>query len=665
MAKKTIVQTERGTKRSAVWLACVVGTVMAAAVLALWYVIDQRAHEHAGSSTDHSIHMNELLIQQDAENRLLALDRLAHRMMRTSEPSQADWESDAVRYLDDMPGFIAIQWIDAGGHARWQVHKSLEAAPTPALAELAAIQDALERSRHSGDRQLSDVFVDPQGNLCIAVVVPVIHHDAFDGVIAGFLNPDEWLMSVIGRLQGSDHHVEVLLEGHPVFRHDAPNDVPDDNLTLTHPFSAGGLNWQMRVTPTTSFLSTGHADSSSLVLIVGLMLSALTAVAVYFGLAARDRSHQYHDIALQMTTLFRNLPGMAYRRRQGDKAPMAFVSEGCRALSGYPQKAFADGERDWLDLVHRDDRGRVMSNIKKAFTDGEPFEVSYRITDAHGKTRWMWERGRVIPSEVNHDVHLEGFVTDISEQRSAESEAREHREHLAHVDRLNMLGEMATGIAHEINQPLSAITILVQAGDHLIRTERYGRLSEILQKLVRHAHRASAVIDRMQQMAKRHESIKETRDCKELIKGVTRLAEAEARMRDIEIETHTETGLPAVSVDEVQIQQVALNLLRNGMDAMESIDCGNGNTISLYARLCDDGTVEVSVVDQGRGVPDSVSETLFAPFSTTKKSGMGMGLSISRAIIMAHGGNLSFRNNSDVGATFFFTLPPAEQEGKP
>ena len=136
-------------------------------------------------------------------------------------------------------------------------------------------------------------------------------------------------------------------------------------------------------------------------------------------------------------------------------------------------------------------------------------------------------------------------------------------------------------------------------------------------------------------------------------------------MRDIEIETHTETGLPAVSVDEVQIQQVALNLLRNGMDAMESIDCGNGNTISLYARLCDDGTVEVSVVDQGRGVPDSVSETLFAPFSTTKKSGMGMGLSISRAIIMAHGGNLSFRNNSDVGATFFFTLPPAEQEGKP
>jgi len=663
MAKKTIVQTERGTKRSAVWLACVVGTVMAAAVLALWYVIDQRAHEHAGSSTNHSIHMNELLIQQDAENRLLALDRLAHRSMRTGEPSQTDWESDASRYLDDMPGFIAIKWIDSQGHSRWQVKKGSNGALTTQLAERGAVREALERSRVNGDRQLSDVFVDPQGNLRVAVVVPVILNGTFEGVIAGFLDPDQWLMSVIGRLQGRDHHVEVLLEDHPVFRHDAPNDVPDPHLTLTHPFSAGGLDWQMRVTPTTSFLSTGHADSSSLVLIVGLMLSALTALAVFFGLAARDRSHQYHDIALQMTTLFRNLPGMAYRRRQRDDAPMAFVSEGCRALSGYSQEAFADGERDWLDLVHADDRGRVVSSIKKAFTDGDPFEVSYRITDVDGRTRWMWERGRLIPSEVDHDVHLEGFVTDITEQRSAESEAREHREHLAHVDRLNLLGEMATGIAHEINQPLTAISLFVQAGGRMANDRNYERLPEIFDKLIQHAHRASAVIERMQNMAKRRESARTLISCKDLVRDVVRLAEAEARIRDMGIEVDTELGLPDISVDSVQVQQVALNLLKNGMESMQSVDCANGNVIGLHTRQLDDGTIEFAVVDSGTGVAETEADKIFAPFSTTKKSGMGMGLSISRAIVTAHGGRLDYRNNEEGGATFFFTLPPADTKG--
>jgi two-component system sensor kinase FixL len=228
-----------------------------------------------------------------------------------------------------------------------------------------------------------------------------------------------------------------------------------------------------------------------------------------------------------------------------------------------------------------------------------------------------------------------------------------------------MMGEMATGIAHEINQPLSAISILVQAGDHLIRTERYARLSEILEKLVRHAHRASAVIDRMQQMAKRHESVKETIDCDELIGDVTRLAEAEARVRDIEIEIDTQAGLPAVSVDAVQIQQVVLNLLRNGMDAMQTVACQNGNTIGIRMRLHDDGGVEVAVIDKGNGVPEDVEEMLFSPFATTKKSGMGMGLSISRAIVTAHGGSLNFRNNSDGGAMFYFTLPPAEQEDTP
>lgn len=786
----TVVKVAERSKRSSIVPAILAGTFLAAGVLALWYIIDKRAHEHAASSTQHAIHMNELLIQQDSDNRRLALDRLASRSATAGVRTRLAWQADANHYLQDMPGFVAIEWIDAELETRFRVTARGDPTPGEGAAAIAEARSAIAQTRHLQSQVISDVFTGNDGDILFAVVVPVLHHSEVEGVIVGLLDPAQWIDTVIGRLQDADHHVEVQLEGRTVFHHDILNDVPDTARALTHNFEAAGLHWTMRVTPTTSFLSAGHADASTLVLLAGLLLSAVTTLAVYLAIRARDRSHQFHDVALQLATLFKNLPGMAYRRGRSAELPMVFVSEGCQTLCGLPRQAFAQGQKDWLDVIHPEDRERVAARVRDALKTGDALEIEYRINHKDGNTRWMWERGRVVPSEVDHQIYLEGFVSDItvrkraenalvearafsdavidtaadavmtidetgaietfnraaqrmfgyteheaiglnveqlmpesyraqhgsvvrryfastdagassssrevkalrkdgsifpvrlsisavstsrdrkvvglvndiSGQRAAENEASEHREHLAHADRLNMLGEMATGIAHEINQPLSAISILVQAGNHLIRAGRYTKLSELLEKLVRHAHRASAVIDRMQQMTKRHESVRETIDCKELIGDVIRLAEAEARIRDIEIETDTQDGLPRVSVDAVQIQQVVLNLLRNGMEAMQSIDCRRASTIGIRTRLRGDGCVEIAVIDKGTGVADDAAEMLFAPFSTTKKSGMGMGLSISRAIVTAHGGNLNYRNNRGAGATFFFTLPPAEQE---
>jgi two-component system sensor kinase FixL len=163
-------------------------------------------------------------------------------------------------------------------------------------------------------------------------------------------------------------------------------------------------------------------------------------------------------------------------------------------------------------------------------------------------------------------------------------------------------------------------------------------------------------------MARRQESAKEIVDCNALVEEAAKLAEAEARIRDMTIEVVTGKELPSIVVDTVQIQQVVLNLLRNGMEAMRSVDCRDGNIIRLQTQLCADGDVEVAVIDKGCGVSEEVAESLFTPFSTTKESGMGMGLSISRALIIAHGGQLDFHNNDSGGATFFFSLPAANQE---
>lgn len=251
---------------------------------------------------------------------------------------------------------------------------------------------------------------------------------------------------------------------------------------------------------------------------------------------------------------------------------------------------------------------------------------------------------------------------DITEQRLAEEEARHHRERIAHVSRLSTLGEMAAGIAHEINQPLTAISLFAQAGKRLVEAGQFEKMGEVCSKLNEHALRAADVVERMQMMARQGESLKELVDCNELIESTVKLAESEARIYDIQIEFDKGSHLPPVSVDGVQVQQVALNLLRNGMEAMIALDERKDCPIRISTRLNNVNEIEIEVTDCGDGVPESRIDKLFTPFSTTKKSGMGMGLSISQAIVRAHGGRIDFRNNEACGATFWFTLPAAKRE---
>ena len=251
---------------------------------------------------------------------------------------------------------------------------------------------------------------------------------------------------------------------------------------------------------------------------------------------------------------------------------------------------------------------------------------------------------------------------DITEQRVAEEEARSHRERIAHVTRLSTLGQMAAGIAHEINQPLTAISLFAQAGRRLIAAGKYERMEDVCERLSEHALRASAVVERMQSMTRQRSSMREVADCNAIMGSVIKLAEAEARIHDIQIEFDKSEHLPDVCVDAVQIQQVALNMLRNGMEAMRVSGKVNDATLRVRTDLRNDGEVEVAVIDSGCGVDDDQAAKLFKPFTTTKESGMGMGLSISEAIVKSHGGQIGFHNNDSGGATFWFTLPAATRE---
>ena len=646
--------------RGAIWLALLAGFTTAVGVIAVWYVINDRAREHIDSATNYAISINQLLIRQDIDNRLSALDRLAQRWTAAGGTPRPIWEADAVRYVTDMPGFQSIEWADATLHIRWIVPLSgNEAAQDLDITQTEQARAAVAAARESGKAILSQPFELAQGGLGIAAYIPVTRESQFDGVVVGVLRLESWLNAVIGRLQSTNYHARILLQDHEVYRLDAGDSSINDAWTERGDFETQGLTWTTLITPTREFVSAVHARSSTLILIVGLLFSVLVAIVVYLALVARFRSLQFHDTASRLTTLFQNLPGMAYRCVNQPNSPMEFVSEGCYALSGYSRDDFSERRVSWSELIHPDDRARVSQRMREAIDAGDTYELEYRILTRDKKERWMWERGRAVDSERSRDIRFEGFVRDISRQRAAEDEAQQRLEQLAHMDRLIMLDEMATGIAHEINQPLTAISLFATAGKRLLDAGNRERMPEIFDKLSQHAQRASAVIERIQSMARRQESTKELVDCNTLVEDVAKLADAEARIRDMTIEVETENYLPPVAVDAVQIQQVALNLLRNGMEAMRSVDCRDGNTITLQTSLCDDGDVKVAVIDKGCGVSEAGAKTLFTPFSTTKESGMGMGLAISHALVTAHGGYVDFLNNESGGATFFFTLPAA------
>jgi two-component system sensor kinase FixL len=273
-------------------------------------------------------------------------------------------------------------------------------------------------------------------------------------------------------------------------------------------------------------------------------------------------------------------------------------------------------------------------------------------------------------SEIpNHEekMYVE-LIRDITQQRVLEDEASSHIEQMAHADRLNALGEMAAGIAHEINQPLTAISLFSQTAKNFCEIGKFERLPELFDKISQQSLRAGSVLERVQMMTRQGDRSKEVIDSNILIDEVKKLAESEARLRDINIQLLPCHQKKNVFVDRVQIQQVILNLLRNGMEAMQSIDCRNGAIIKLQIKLQikvkADNCIEILVIDTGCGIPNSMIDNLFTPFSTTKKNGTGIGLSISKSIVEEHGGHIHFSENKPAGAIFYFTLP-IHEEGIP
>jgi len=377
----------------------------------------------------------------------------------------------------------------------------------------------------------------------------------------------------------------------------------------------------------------------------------------------------YRDITERKRAEERLLESEVRFQAIADTAPVMIWTTGTDGLCNYFSKPWLDFtgrtmEQEvgmgWTEGVHADDVQGCLDGFLPAFQARKPFRMEYRLRRADGEYRWVDESGIPRYTPGGEFAGYIGCNIDITDRKRAEEERerlRQVQSELAHINRVTTMGELAASIAHEIKQPISAAHTNAKTCLRWLGRNQpdIAEAREAASRVIQDVTRTSEIISRIRVLFKKGEPERECVDVNEVIREMISLMRSAAARHAISIHTELAPELPNVRADRVQLQQVFLNLMLNGIDAITE---GNGaGDLTIKSQRNPDGQVLISISDTGIGLPLERSNKVFDAFFTTKPQGTGMGLSISRSIIEAHGGRLWATGNSDRGATFQFTLP--------
>jgi PAS domain S-box-containing protein len=305
-------------------------------------------------------------------------------------------------------------------------------------------------------------------------------------------------------------------------------------------------------------------------------------------------------------------------------------------------------------LVHPEDAARLLGTVRHSFVTGEPYSMKYRMRHADGAYRWVDGRGEPVRDQRGAIVQWYAISIDIDGEIRAQEELRLARESLARASQAASLAELSASIAHEVNQPLAAVVANSHACQRWLTAEppNIERAQKTVERIIRDANAAADVVSRIRALFKQSVETRSSTALNGVIAEALDLMAEEAARRRVRIDTDIERDLPLVALDRIQIQQVLINLMRNGTEAMDST--ADARVLGLRVRRMADA-IQTEISDRGWGIefPDKI----FEPFFTTKGHGMGMGLAICRSIVESHGGRLWVEKNEPHGAKFIFTLP--------
>ncbi|WP_051978689.1 sensor histidine kinase [Edaphobacter aggregans] len=306
---------------------------------------------------------------------------------------------------------------------------------------------------------------------------------------------------------------------------------------------------------------------------------------------------------------------------------------------------------NWREVVHPDDIERFVREWRTTLASGEPMRTEVRVRAADGEYRWWLVRNVPLRDEDGNIVKWYGSSTDIEDRKRAEQLQAD----LAHINRVSTMGELTASLAHEIKQPIAATVANANACLLWLEYDRpdLNEIRDAAKSIVAEGTRASEIIENLRSLYKNSPPKRELVDVNEIVHEMVVLLRGEANRYAVSMRTDLAVNLPKITADGVQLQQVLMNLMLNGIEAMKE----TGGVLTVKSQLGRDGRLLISVSDTGVGLPDGKTDLIFNAFFTTKPQGSGMGLAISRSIIELHGGRLWATANDGRGATFQFTLP--------
>jgi PAS domain S-box-containing protein len=377
----------------------------------------------------------------------------------------------------------------------------------------------------------------------------------------------------------------------------------------------------------------------------------------------------YRDITERKRAEERLRESEARFQAMADKAPVLIWMTGIDGLCNYFNKPWLEFtgrtlEQEvgtgWIEGVHPDDVQSCHDGFFPAYHARKPFSMEYRLKRAGGEYRWMIESGIPRYTSGGEFAGYIGSNIDITELKRAEAERERLHQletELAHINRVTMMGELAASLAHEIKQPIAAAVVDAKSCLRWLRRDapNVEEACEAASRMINDATHAAEVIERVRSLYRRDTSDRELLDVNEIIQEMIIVLREKADRNLISIRVELDSGLPPITADRVQLQQVLMNLMLNAFEAMT----GMKGELSVTSKKSEDDHLLVSVSDSGVGLAEGGVDHIFDAFFTTKAQGTGMGLSISRKIVESHGGRLWASANRERGATFHFILPTA------
>lgn len=405
----------------------------------------------------------------------------------------------------------------------------------------------------------------------------------------------------------------------------------------------------------------------------------------------REETRGPHPEELRLTQIATHIAGIAIERQRAqetlrerearinlaaESADLAFwviypgqntawMSDKGRTIYGFDSNQALN--RDLIcGRVHPDERAGVHAAFDRACASLGIFESEHRLVLPYGKTRWVIVRGRCLQDEHGDLLELIGVTIDVSAHKQADLQLQIQREEMSHLNRVALMGEMTASVAHELNQPLTAIANNASAARRFLERGNIDPelLQQLLQDMVADSQRAGEVIRGIRALVQKDKNIvRSVLNLNAIIADTLRLVSSDILLRESVVTTEMDHHLPPVEAAPVQIQQVLLNLIMNALDAVEALPPAERRII-VSTRSLNGEAAEVSVRDFGAGLPKDRPEKVFDHFFSTKQTGMGMGLTIVRSIIETHGGKITAENAPDRGARFSFHLPAVRGDSK-